>query len=56
MKQTNKQSKNRIADTIINNKKPSRGCGGITIHEIKLYYRAIEKKKKHGTGTEVDRG
>jgi hypothetical protein len=41
-KQRQKQ-KNRVVKTILNNKRTAKG---ITIHDLKFYYRAIEIKNK----------
>ena len=46
-----KNKKSRIVKTIFNNE---RTCAGITIHDLKLYYRTIMMKKLHGIGTETD--
>jgi hypothetical protein len=47
-----KNKKPRIAKTLLNDKRTS---VGITMPDLKLYYRAIVKKKLHGTGIVTDK-
>jgi hypothetical protein len=54
-KQTNKQTKKkpRLAKTNLNNKRTSEG---VSIPDVKVYYRAIViKKKSHGIGLDSDK-
>jgi hypothetical protein len=53
-KQTNKQKKKpRLAKTNLNNKRTSEG---VSIPDVKVYYRAIViKKKSHGIGLDSDK-
>jgi hypothetical protein len=51
-KQTNKQTKNRIVKIVLNNKRTSRG---ISIPDLKIYYRAIVLKTAWNIGSVTGR-